>query len=332
MSGPTHAVVVAASAGGLAPLELLVGPLPTDLTASVFIVHHTSPTGPGYLAAILNRKSSLPCAYATDDEPMRGGRIYIAPPDRHLEIAGDRLTTTSAPKENNVRPAADVLFRSAAARFGARTIGVVVSGMLDDGAEGLAAIVAAGGRAIVQEPDDAMYRGMPESALARVDVDACVPAAALASTVLEMVGEPTPQIRPRAVEPMRRADPTEQPFTCPECNGPLAMAEIRNGLRQFRCLVGHRYSEGSFGRALCDARERTLWSAHRLLRQHAILHGIRAERARRLGDVSGAAHFETLARRAREDAGSIEEMLGPGDQFEALVLPERAAADDWNEE
>lgn len=189
MSRPSHAIVVAASAGGLDPLERLVSALPADLTASVFIVQHTSPSGPGYLAAILNRTSLVPCAYATDGESLRAGRVYIAPADRHLQMAGDRLQTTSGPRENSVRPAADVLFRSAAATFGAQTIGVVVSGMLDDGAEGLAAIVAAGGRAVVQDPAEAQHRSMPDSALARVQVHACVGASQLAGAVLALMDE-----------------------------------------------------------------------------------------------------------------------------------------------
>jgi two-component system, chemotaxis family, protein-glutamate methylesterase/glutaminase len=326
MSLPTHAIVVAASAGGLAPLEQLVRRLPADLTASVFIVHHTGPTSPGYLAAILNRASILPCAYATDGEPMRPGRVYIAPPDRHLVITDDRLMTTSGPKENNVRPAADVLFRSAAAVFGSRVIGVVLSGMLDDGAEGLAAIVAAGGRGVVQDPSDALHASMPESALARARVDARVAAEDLGPTLVRLLHEPAPS--PADADAAPGPNVAEHPFTCPECDGPIAVSDTSSGLRRFQCLVGHKYSEQSFADALVQARERTLWSAHRLLRQHALLHGIRADRARRLGQEAAAAHLHALARRAQDDASLIEEMIGPVDRFGTLVGEKRASADD----
>ena len=172
-----------------------------------------------------------------------------------------------------------------------------MSGMLDDGAEGLAAIKAAGGRAVVQDPEMARHRRMPDK---RPGADRgrglCRRARDLAPTLLRMLAQPhgPPAVAAAAVGHGTREHEPGEPFTCPDCGGPIAVTETPGGLGRFRCLVGHKYSEASYRRAFDDARERTLWSADRLLHQHAILHAIRSDRARRHGDVLLAPHFDRL--------------------------------------
>ena len=157
-------------------MKALVRGLPADLNASIFVVWHMSPDVRGLLPDVLNREDTIPAANAADGEEIRLGRIYVAPPDRHLIIEDGRVRTTKGPKENRFRPAVDPLFRSAALSHGERVIGVILSGALDDGSSGLWTVKRYGGLAVVQDPEDAEVPSMPESAARAVEVDHSVPA------------------------------------------------------------------------------------------------------------------------------------------------------------
>jgi two-component system chemotaxis response regulator CheB len=180
-------VVVGASAGGLEALRRVVAGLPADLPATVCVVVHIVPDSPSALGAILARSGPLPCRTAGDGDRLRHGEILVAAPDRHLVIDGEHVRLTAGPREHGHRPAINVLFRTAAAAADGRVVGVVLSGMRDDGAEGLAAIKAAGGATIVQDPKDATYAAMPASALAAVKADVIAPSSRIAAAVVAAV-------------------------------------------------------------------------------------------------------------------------------------------------
>jgi hypothetical protein len=156
-------VVIGASAGGVGALRQLASALPADLPASVLIVLHVG-AHESILPQLIAADCALPVSHAVDGEALRAGTIRIAPPDRHLMVADGRLRLTRGPKENFARPAIDPLFRSAALDFGPKVIGVILTGMLDDGTAGLQAVKAGGGIAIVQDPADAHEPSMPASA------------------------------------------------------------------------------------------------------------------------------------------------------------------------
>lgn len=180
-------VVIGASAGGVETLIRVVRGLPTDLAATVCIVLHIAPGSPSALPSILQRASALPCRSAVDGEPLRVGEILIAPPDRHLTVTDGRVSLTVGPRENGHRPAIDTLFRTAAVAQDGKVIGVILSGTRDDGTAGLAVIKSCGGTAIVQDPAEAMYPGMPASAIAHVSVDVVVRSDLIAQTIVRLV-------------------------------------------------------------------------------------------------------------------------------------------------
>jgi len=250
-------IVLGTSAGGLEALDQLVGQLPTDLPASIFIVQHMAAHNSGEpLLRRLNRHKAFQPKLAEDGDRFRPGRIYIAPPDNHLLVKKDKMLVTKGARENRHRPAIDPLFRSAAVAHGARVIGVVLTGMLDDGTAGLMAIKRCGGVTVVQDPRDAAYSGMPMNALNNVDVDFCVALAEMGPLLTRLVsqlhrkskGVPS-DIRTEAVIAERVLSDVSQvnglgdqvPYNCPGCGGVLWEMDTP-GEKRYRCHTGHSYT------------------------------------------------------------------------------------------
>jgi two-component system, chemotaxis family, protein-glutamate methylesterase/glutaminase len=178
-----HLVVVGASAGGVEALQTLAGGLPADFPAAVVVVLHLPSPGASAMPDILSRAGALPASQPVDGERISGGRIYVAAPGSHLTVDGDRFRVETGPRVNGYRPAIDPLFETAAHAHGERVVGVVLSGMLHDGAVGLDAIKRHGGLTIVQDPEDALYRSMPDAALEQVDADFVLPATAIGAAL-----------------------------------------------------------------------------------------------------------------------------------------------------
>ena len=179
--------------GGLEALRKLLGGLPADLPAALFIVLHTADHEPGLLARVLGKAGSLPVLTAAEGQRFDPGRVYVAPPDRHLIIGRNHLHVRRGPRENGSRPAIDPLFRSAAASCTTRVIGVLLTGLLNDGTSGLQAIKRCGGLTLVQDPGDAAYGEMPRSALRHVAVDHVLPLAAIPAALVGLALEACPQ-------------------------------------------------------------------------------------------------------------------------------------------
>lgn len=303
-------VVIGASAGGVETLRRVVSDLPDDLGAAVCVVLHLAPGAPSALAPILQRAGRLPCRTAANGDVLENGRIFVAPPDRHLVIDDGRLRLTLGPRENGHRPAVDALFRSAARARDGRVIGVVLSGTRDDGAAGLALIKECGGAAIVQDPDDALYAGMPASALAHVAVDAVVPSGEIASTIAAMVNGDNPP--PGAHAPHQPADAESGgdrvTTICPECGGVLS-ERTEGGMTQWACRVGHRYSPDSLADAQAEGVESALWAAIRALEDRETLLARMADQARARGQDRSARSFHDRARTAGENARRVRDAL-----------------------
>ena len=277
-------LVIGASMGGVSALRQIAADLPAEFPAPVLMVlhigHHQS-----LLPELLKPKAPLKAMHAVDGAPLKAGEILVAPPDQHMLVEADRVRLSRGPKEHFSRPAVDPLFRTAALSHGSGTIGVVLTGRLDDGTAGLQAIKACGGTAIVQDPAEAQEPSMPLSALRHVTVDHCVPLARIAETCQSVVAQPIGPEKPipvslrheqdlanRKGNPMRHLKDigTPSPFVCPDCSGGLW--ELRNTIPpRFRCHTGHAYTLRTLQHAHSLATDEALWSALRALQEQKSL-------------------------------------------------------------
>jgi two-component system chemotaxis response regulator CheB len=322
-------IVIGASAGGVEVLKELTTALPGDLDAAVLIVLHIAASSPSVLPRLLQRGAELPVAFAEDEEPLRRGRIYVAPPDRHLVLEVGRVRLTRAPRENHSRPAIDPLFRSAALAYGPRVIGVILSGRLDDGTAGLWAVKDRGGTAIVQDPDDARHPDMPRNALHYTAADHVVRARELAPLLVRLTKEPASAAESAPASPelelevrIAMEDHALQhgvmhlgpvsPYTCPECHGVLVRV-TNGGVPRFRCHTGHAFSLDSLLASLTETVEQTLWNALRAVEESIIL--LREASGRRSGgegadpDRRIDPRFEQKAREAESRAELIRQAV-----------------------
>lgn len=246
-----------ASAGGVEALRALVSGLPAEFPAALFVVLHLPAWGHSALPAILSHSGPLPAEYPQDGSPIQNGRIYVGPPDRHLLIEKGCIRLGTGPKENRHRPAVNTLFRSAAQAYGSRVVGVILTGALDDGTAGLWEIKRRGGVGVIQEPLDALFPGMPQSALDNVEVDYSVPLHAMAKLFTELASG---SLQVKKVQAELSIETKQSHITCPECRGPITECGDEK-FSEFRCRVGHSYSPQSFLAAHAETRERTLWAA-----------------------------------------------------------------------
>ncbi len=316
-----HIIAIGTSSGGVDALRKVVGDLPPDLPASVFVVLHIGENS--QLPQILESVGPLPAAHAESREPIENGRIYVAPPDKHLLLHDSHVLLRRGPRENMARPAIDPLFRSAVCSFGAKTIGVVLTGGLSDGTGGLQAIKSGGGMAVVQDPATAVAPNMPQSALRHASVDHCVPLESIGSLLGRLAAEPAGASLPVPVNVQLEAaiaaqehgammdeDKLGNPtgFVCPDCRGPLW--EVSEGaLPRFRCRVGHAFTGDAILAAQAEEVERSLWS---LLNAHQQRAEITRRLAKREAEGSRQPYAQRLHQRAREceeDAEVVRRML-----------------------
>jgi two-component system chemotaxis response regulator CheB len=313
-------IVVGASAGGIDPLQRLCRELPPDLPAAVFIVLHVGIRS--HLSDILDRSSSLPVVSAVSGAPIARGTIYVAPPGKHLLLHNGHLLLRRGPRENMARPAVDALFRTAAATYGSRVTGLVLSGALNDGTAGLRAIKRCGGLAVVQDPEEAAEPSMPRSALRHVEVDHIARAARLAELLYRLAltpAGPTPEIpvdirveAAIAAQELGSMAIEEKlgklsPFTCPECHG--ALWEISDGsMLRYRCHVGHAYTADAIvaaGSIEIDKMMETLLRSHQE-RAALVHHMAKLERSQRNDGL--ARQLEERAKEYDEDAELVRRL------------------------
>jgi two-component system, chemotaxis family, protein-glutamate methylesterase/glutaminase len=333
----THdVVVVGASAGGVEALMTFVAGLPANLEAALFVVLHIPANIPSSLPRILAYAGPIPAKLAEDNEPIARGNIYVAPPDSHLLLTATSMRVTHGPHENWHRPAIDPLFRTAAIAFGARVVGIVLSGALNDGTAGLIAIKRLGGLALVQDPSTAVFPSMPLSACNYASIDCCLSVPALAEKVIELSGVTVAHQErighvPRDMDleaKLAGLDPTIldnnnhvgtiSELTCPQCRGPLW--EIHDGrLLRFRCRVGHAFTAEALMEGQSQTVERNLWMALNSLEESTQLYS-RLALSAYAHDDQRAREFDEKVERFQERMRVIREMLVPASDQEPSAV------------
>lgn len=316
-------IVIGGSAGATTPLKALVQTFPADLEAAVFVVLHTPARSLGILSTVLAAAGKLPVVQSEDGMAVRPGHIYLAVPDRHLLVRDGAIRLGRGPRENMARPAIDPLFRSAAIAYGARVVGVILSGFLNDGADGLAAVKRCGGLAIVQDPIDAVASEMPQSAMDATAVDVCVPGARLGDVLSDIVKEQAgtslpipPELRIEVdiaagervdSEIMQRiADPMA--LSCPACGGVLSGIRDSKPLR-FRCQVGHGYTAAALAQQQESSLDEAMRVALRIIEERAELVLKMAEDARRNHRPAVVEMYEDRGREYRTYAETLRKAV-----------------------
>lgn len=316
-------VAIGTSAGGVEALLSLVRALPEQFPAAILLTIHLPSHTHSALDDILTRGGALKASFAHDGDVVRQGRIYIAPPGRHLLVQGERLALGSGPRENNARPAIDPMFRSAALCCGSRTIGVVLTGMLGDGAAGLWAIKQAGGITVVQDPDEARFPEMPRAALIHAEPDYVVRLADLPALLQRLVRQPAgePKSIPTGMKyevEVAKGGPTAMSemdrfgrrsvLTCPDCDG--VMWEMEEGaLTRYRCHQGHAYSAEVMGIAIEESLRRALGSGLRALEERIALIKRLQRQAEQRESRPVAANWADKVRDLEAEANTIRNSL-----------------------
>jgi two-component system chemotaxis response regulator CheB len=320
-------VVIGASSGGVRALQALAATIPADFPAPILAVQHIG-SNPSILPSLLSGNGRLPASHAIDGEAIVAGHVYVAPPDQHMMVDGDRVRLSRAAKEHHTRPAIDPLFRSAGVSWGPAAIGVLLTGSLDDGTAGLQALRRCGGTVVVQDPTDAEVPSMPLSALRYVEVDYVVPLAALGSLLSSLVSKeeralPTATASTIAHEQgllLGKGDFVEHltaignpsTFVCPDCKGALWEVAASQPKR-FRCHTGHAFTLRSLNHAQSEATDAALWGAFRALQEKEML--LNSLAVGQNDDAAEAARLQAEARMIREHAQTLRRMI------ESVALP-----------
>jgi two-component system chemotaxis response regulator CheB len=300
-------VVIGASAGGVEALRQVVRALSADFPATILVVMHLAPGSPTALPQILSRAGPLRACTAVHGAPLGTGRIHVAPPDHHLLVDDGAIVLSNGPSENGHRPAVNATFRSAAVAAGPRVIGVVLSGALHDGAAGLSSIVERGGLALVQDPEDALYPGMPENALAQVATEYVYPADVLGKVLDRLVRTPADDA---SVEPPSLPLLLEDRIARGGVGrgaGTDRLARAKAGYGRHE--PGHTWSAEALLAASDNELEPALWTALRSLDEKAALAGRMQRDAAGRGHAGLDSRYDHTARECAAAAGTLRRFL-----------------------
>jgi two-component system chemotaxis response regulator CheB len=282
MSELKRIIVVGASAGGFKAVSELLSVTPDGLnTAILVVIHLAQASQASIIQQYFEKDTSYKCLIPADDEIITAGNVYFAPPDRHMLVKENKIKLIQGPHENRWRPSVDVLFRSAAASFNSKVIGIVLSGMLDDGTSGMWAVKRCGGVCIVQEPADAEYPDMPQNVLNNMEVDHRVPVKEMGYILDDIFSKPAPdafevpdevkletEVTTRIVSTIDELAQlgTHSRYSCPDCGGGLY--QINNEpLLRYRCHTGHVYTADALLAKHNEQLEESVWVSIRMLEE-----------------------------------------------------------------
>lgn len=278
-----NVVVVGASAGGMQALVKLIRQFDASFPAAILVVNHMAMSSSSEpLLNELRKVSSLACKIAVDKESIVAGHVYLAQPDHHLMVSGEKIAITKGARENRARPAIDSLFRSAAVSYGNRVVAVVLTGYLDDGSAGMVAVKRCGGTCVVQDPDDCAYPDMPQNALRLASIDHCLPIDQMGALLTGLVKRRKRKataipddiaieasIAERVLSDLESVEELGEqvPFNCPGCGGVLWQMK-KGKLLRYRCHTGHSYTAAALMDEQKAKMEETLWIALRMFEEN----------------------------------------------------------------
>jgi two-component system, chemotaxis family, protein-glutamate methylesterase/glutaminase len=317
-------IVIGASAGGLSAINELLKRLPAQMDAAVIVVLHVSRKSNGKIIAdTFQRHTSLICAIAATGKTIKKGHLYVAPPNNQLMVKAGNLIVNQGTHENKYRPSIDVLFRSAAVHYGNRVVGIILTGMLEDGTSGMYAIKKCGGICIVQDPVDAQHSDMPQSVMNLVNVDYAELLADMPYILQEILHKPLPEPTQIPEELKIEANLTEQmmsdinqlkkiadhsDFACPECGGGLW--KIKNDpIVRYRCHTGHVYTQQLLDDEQNGKIQESIWVSIRMLEERRNLLLLMCSQAQDAGRPDIAGSNQHRAHELNEHIVRLKDML-----------------------
>jgi two-component system chemotaxis response regulator CheB len=257
--------------------------LPKGQDTAYCIVLHLSRKGIGdYVVHTLEKNTSLKCMLALDGDPIERDHLYVARPNQHMLVKDNKFLLGGGPEENRWRPSIDVLFRSAAVSYGSHAIGIILSGLLDDGTSGMWAIKRSGGACIVQDPNEAEYPDMPVSVINHMEVDHVAKLVEIGPTVAHVIKHANSQrtsapddvvLESRiaektavGIEDVNGLNVEQSTFACPDCGGGLWGVKD-DVIKRYRCHIGHAYTERDLLVKQAETAGATLWVALRMMEE-----------------------------------------------------------------
>lgn len=325
MKEPKYIIVIGASAGGLQAVTELIAQVNEEMDAAVLVVLHTPHSAySDVVVKRLERSTAFHCKLAEHGEAIESNHLYLAVPDHHLILKKNKIILGRGPVEGRWRPSIDVLFRSAAVAYNSRVIGVVLTGLLEDGAAGMQIIKQCGGTCIVQDPEEAEYPDMPQAVLRYVDVDYCTSLERIAIILQEKTRNGIEQEQSIPARIQKEAEIAERvaigienvealgversAYSCPDCGG--ALWEIKDGdITRFRCHTGHAYTSDELLERKRKELEDTFWVALRILEERRNLLTKMAEEERSKGWVRSSGNKEKRAEELEKHIGRLKDVL-----------------------
>ncbi|HTE02165.1 MAG TPA: chemotaxis protein CheB [Mucilaginibacter sp.] len=279
---PKFIVVIGGSAGGLNALAELVQHLERGRDVAYCIVLHLSRKGIGdFVVHRIKQVTSMDCSMAADGAPIERDHIYVARPNQHLLVKNGKFKLGAGPEENRWRPSIDVLFRSAAVAYSSRAIGIILSGLMDDGTSGMWAIKRSGGHCMVQDPNQAEFPDMPLSVMNHMEVDMVATLSSMGSLIGKIVEDTKGPKKPVPADVIAESEIAEKTavgiddvrkigaqsiFACPDCGGGLW--DIQGDvIKRYRCHIGHAYTERDLVLKQAETAGTTLWVALRMMEE-----------------------------------------------------------------
>ena len=317
-------IVIGASAGGIPAVNEVISNLSEEMDLAVVVVIHVSrKSNAQHIAAAFQRNTDLVCKVAGKDMPLQKGHLYVAPPEHQLMVKEDRLLLNVGAHENKYRPSIDVLFRSAAVNYGHRSIGIVLTGLFEDGTSGMYAIQRCGGVCIIQDPSEAQFSDMPQSVLNKIKVDHQAKLKEIPGLLKEILTGPLPlqKIAPREIRV--EAEITEKmmsdindikkiadqsDFICPDCGGGL-WAIKNDPLHRYRCYTGHVFSEKSLYQLKDDNIEESIWVSIRMLEEKENMLLLLAKRENAEGEIELSSFHEERLNDVKKHIKRLKSLL-----------------------